>query len=85
MALIDNLNDDEKNKLAEYLKALTLFNETEQAAYLGIIPMTQEIYNSCIDKCMGRNIDSILFHLMDTYPDFIEGYGKLLDKRFGPL
>ena len=62
-----------------------LFSAEEQDAFYGIIPMTQKLFNRCIDKCLGNDVDAILFALMDKYPDFLVEYGKILEIRFGNL
>lgn len=69
----------------EYDEMGRLFSAEEQDAFNGIIPMTQKLFNRCIDKCLGNDVDGILFALMDAYPDFLVEYGKILEMRFGKL
>lgn len=79
-------NSTNKKVLAnEKEKARKLFDEKEWDAYMHLIPMDQRVFNRCVDKCMGNDVDSVLFDLMDTYPEFLSGYYNLLKIRFGEI
>lgn len=49
------------------------FTEEEDDALHGFIPMTQELFNSCMDKCvrLGSRVEKTFYKLINTYPDFL--------------
>ena len=66
------------------------FTDEEVDAIHGFIPMTQELFNSCMDKCMdlGSSVEKTFYKLITNHSDFLEGYldkvswGKLLKEKF---
>lgn len=51
-----------------------LLNDYELKALHKEVPMTQELFNTIIDKLIGQNIDSFEMILVE-FIDFIEDYG----------
>ena len=55
------------------------------------IPMTQEIYNSILDRCMelGPIADDLFYRLLDEYPEYLSVYGKMIEdemkRKFGDI
>ena len=47
------------------------------------IPMTQEIYNSILDRCyeIGSDLEPLLFRMLSEYPDFSHNYAKHIQKE----
>lgn len=74
--------DLEKQKRIDRFNALVfLLDEEETDAVTGYIPMTQELYNSILNKCMGRSVDEFLNDMLLQYPDFMMVYAKDLEKE----
>ena len=60
------------------------FSEEEMAAMGKIIPMTQEIFDSCMDKCMeaGEAADVDFDYLIEEFPEMAERYmEKFVEKN----
>lgn len=57
------------------------FTDEQLAAIDYQIPMTQEIYNSILDRCMelGTAIDDLFNKLLLEYPKFLEVYGQKIE------
>lgn len=76
------IEDMDSKELAELeLKALQalvtesiMFTEEENYAIDHIVSMTQELFDSIIDKCggIGTKVDSLFFRLLDEYPAFMD-------------
>ena len=74
--------DLEKQKRIDRFNALVfLLDEEETDAVTGYIPMTQELYNSILNKCMGRSVDEFLNDMLLQYPEFMMVYAKDLEKE----
>ena len=59
------------------------FDEEQTAAIDKQIPMTQELYNSIMDKCMeiGSEVDPLFYRMLDEYKDFMGVYAdKILEE-----
>lgn len=58
-----------------FLNSMTVifeFTEEEDDAIHGFIPMTQEIFDSCMEKCekIGPRVDKTYQKLIEKYPEF---------------
>ena len=49
------------------------FTEEHIAAIDHQIPMTQELFDSILDKCaeIGKDADNLFFRMLDEYPNFM--------------
>ena len=47
------------------------------------IPMTQEIYNSILDRCMelGSIADDLLYRLLNEYPEYLSVHGQIIENE----
>lgn len=63
-----------ERKLVNSLTVLFEFTEEEDDAIHGFIPMTQEIFDSCINKCneLSPDADETYYKLIKSYPDLYE-------------
>lgn len=66
-------------KTDDYINSLTVlfkFSDEEEDALRGFIPMTQEIFNSCMDKCfqLGSPVEKTFQKLILQYPEFLKKY-----------
>ncbi len=52
------------------------FTDKENAAIEHVIPMTQELFDNIMDKCMeiGSDVDPLFFRLMKEYEEFASVY-----------
>lgn len=66
----------------KFLFSMFSFTEEENAAMYKQIPMTQELFKSCMDKCMkaGRKADIDFNYLVNEFPEFADGYMEALTK-----
>lgn len=65
-----------KQKLSDYLTLLFEFTEEEEDAILGFVPMTQDIFDSCITKCqkLSPKADITYQKLVHQYPDLYKTF-----------
>lgn len=59
--------------LWSFLVETFTLNEDENAAVCHQIPMTQEIYDSILDKCdeIGSELDKLFYSMLKEYPDYM--------------
>lgn len=59
------------------------FDDEQNKAIENVIPMTQELYDSILDKCMevGSDLDHLFFRMLDEYPDFLDNYAEKIEKE----
>ena len=57
------------------------FTDEELAAIDCQIPMTQEIYDSILDRCMelGTAADDLFYRMLLEYPDFLPVYAQKIE------
>lgn len=57
------------------------FTHEELAAIDHQIPMTRELFDSCIDKCILLGVDKLFYDLLSEYPEFLEEYAKEIEEQ----
>ena len=59
------------------------FTDEENSAIEHVIPMTQELFNSILDKCdvIGPDVDPLFFRLLDEYPEFMSVYADRINEE----
>lgn len=64
-----------KNMWSFIVEAM-VFSDEENDAIEHVVPMTQELYNSIMDKCMeiGSDVDLLFYRLLTEYQDFMSVY-----------
>lgn len=75
----DDLSAKEKRNIDELLIVIFKFSDEELAAIDEQQPMTQELYNSCLDKCMQLGTDNLFYELLNKYPQFMTEYAKTIE------
>lgn len=70
-----------KDGLRNFLLEVFEFSDEEQLAIDRQQPMTQELFNSCIDKCMNFGIDELFYRLLEEYPEFVTEYAKRIEEE----
>ena len=69
-------------RLCKFFIEIFEFTDEQLAAIDYQIPMTQEIYNSVLDRCMelGTAADDLFNRMLLEYPDFIDANSHLSSK-----
>lgn len=77
----DDLSVKGKRNIDELLTVIFKFSNEELAAIDEQQPMTQELYNSCLDKCMQLGTDNLFYELLNKYPKFMTEYAKTIEEE----
>ncbi len=57
----------------ERLKAIIfLLDQDEVDAITGYSPMTQQAFDSILEKCEGQGVNNFLYEIMSKYPDYLK-------------
>ena len=70
----------EKN-LSEFLELTIRLTEEELEAVDHMIPMTQELFDSIVDKCAWMDTEEFFFRFIDEYPEFLEIHAKQIEEE----
>lgn len=64
---------EELQGMCSFLIETFEFTEEQTAAIDHQIPMTQEMYDSILDRCseIGRDTDNLFYRMLDEYPNFM--------------
>lgn len=83
MKRYNELNNKGKRNLEEFLTITFEFTDEQLAAIDYQIPMTQEIYDSILDRCMmlGDSVDNLFYRLLVEYPDFMTVYANRIEQE----
>ena len=69
--------DRTEQRCADRFTALTfLLNQEELDAFSGAVLMTQELFDSILDKCMGQQVDEFFYEMLSKYPEFLKESAK---------
>lgn len=71
-----NFTHRQKKRLYEFVNVTLLLTEEESAAIHHQIPMTQELFEKCIDHCTAIDAQFTLNSILNEYPEFSIGYVK---------
>lgn len=68
-------------RLCKFFIEIFEFTDEQLAAIDYQIPMTQEIYNSVLDRCMelGTAADDLFNRMLLEYPDFMSVYAQRIE------
>lgn len=63
------------------------FTEEQNAAIDHQIPMTQELYDSILDRCdeLGPDVDPLFYRMLTEFPDFMCNYADRIMKEIGDI
>lgn len=77
------LTKQQQERMDDFFTRVFYFSEEEQEAIEGWIPMTQKLFDSCIDRCMelGESTDRTSFCLLRQYPDFNKVYADRIEEE----
>lgn len=71
--------------LIEFLKVTLKLPEGHLRAVDGLAPMTQEIFDDCLDECVGLGAQRQFRELVDRFPGLYREYADRLDSDADPL
>lgn len=73
--------EKEQKNLWSFIVESMEFTDEQNAAIEHVIPITQEIYDSILDKCneIGSEVDPLFHRLLIEYPDFMSNYAEKLE------
>ena len=68
-------------RLCKFFIEIFEFTDEQLAAIDCQIPMTQEIYDSILDRCMelGTAADDLFYRMLLEYPDFLSVYAQKIE------
>lgn len=68
-------------RLCKFFIEIFEFKDEQLAAIDCQIPMTQEIYDSILDRCMelGMAADDLFYRMLLEYPDFLSVYAQKIE------
>lgn len=81
MDRFDNLTDREKERLAEFVREAIYLTEEENAAIEHQVPMTQELFEQCVDHCVQIGAYFRMTCLLNEYPEFAEEYARKIEEE----
>ena len=73
------LSQEQKKKFISFLAVTFTMSDEELQAIDGVIPMTQELFDSITDKCIGPEFESFFDDFILKYPDFLIENAKKLE------
>lgn len=78
-----DFTEKELKNLWSFIVESMEFTDEENSAIEHVIPMTQELFNSIIDKCneIGHDVDPLFYRLLDEYPEFMSVYADKIEKE----
>ncbi len=78
----DNLSDDKKKELIEVATLASAMTFDELSSYLGIIPMTQTLFNGIADACTAQVNYAALLRLFHQYPSMADNYLQISGSNY---
>ncbi len=61
-------------KLEEFLRVTVQMSQKQLKAIDGLIPMTQDVFNSCVEKCVKAGARTQYERLISEYPQLFDAY-----------
>ena len=81
MDRLENLTRREKERLAEFVREAIYLTEEENAAIEHQLPMTQELFEQCVDHCTQIGAYFRMTCLLNEYPEFAEEYARKIEEE----
>lgn len=72
----EDLTDRQKRNLEEFMKVTMACDEEQLAAIDHLIPMTQELFERCLDTLIQINAVRQIECLMDEFPEMAKECGR---------
>lgn len=81
MGVIERLTDRQKERLGEFVREAIYLTDEENAAIEHQIPMTQELFEQCVDHCTQIGAYFRMTCLLNEYPEFAEEYARKIEEE----
>lgn len=81
MDINKNFTDRQKKRLYELVSEILFLTEEESAAIDHQIPMTQELFEKCVDHCAAIDAQFTLNNLLNEYPEFSKEYARKEEEK----
>lgn len=76
MERLEDLTPPQKKRLHEWIDEALFLTDTEFAAIEHQIPMTQKLFEQCINHCFSIDAQHLLIKLLNEYPQYANEYLK---------
>ena len=70
----NSLTKEQKERILSFFAETIAMTDEESEAIDGLRPMTQELFDSIADKCIGVIFDGFIYDFLRKYPDFLMRY-----------
>lgn len=77
----DDLTERQKKNLEEFMKVTMACDEEQLAAIDHLIPMTQELFERCLDTLIQINAVRQIDSLLEEFPEMAKKCGEALDEE----
>lgn len=81
MGTIEKLTDKQKRRLGEFVREAIYLTEEENEAIDHQIPMTQELFEQCVDHCVQIGAYFRLSRLLEEYSCFTAEYVRKIEEE----
>lgn len=78
---LDKLTSEQRERIRSFLAVTLTMDAEELDAIDGRIPMTQELFDRIVDKCVGSEFDAFFYDFLVKYPDYTEAYAAKMEKE----
>lgn len=77
------MTKEEMDNIRRFLVETFAFTDEQSAAIDKQIPMTQELFESILERCneLGTDTDRLFYSLIIEYPDLTEIYGEKIEQQ----
>lgn len=77
------LTEKETRGMKSFIIEALAFSEEQNYSINGLIPMTQEMFDSIVERCteIGSDADYLFFRMLEQYPDFMEERAKKIEEE----
>lgn len=81
--MVLKMTKEEIANIRHFLVETFAFTDEQSAAIDKQIPMTQELFESILERCneLGTDTDKLFYRLLIEYPDLTEVYGKKIEQE----
>lgn len=77
----EKLSEDQRKNIEEFLRMVLFMTDEQMLAMEGQIPMTQELFESCVESCLEMELERQFFKLLKEFPEFAEKYVGKIEKE----
>ena len=82
---LDSPTPKQRERMDAFFATLFALNSREHAAIENVIPMTQDLFDSIVDKCIGAEFDGFICDFMLKYPEFLQIHAERIEAELAKL